>query len=109
MKKGTQIKKIVLSENEGVKSNIITVFDKHDNVIKMTYKQRKLMCVLIRKQQLYFLYDNIIKEFSNPCVWCDEYSIIHETLDRKVLTYNITKNDDGTIDVKTISSPLYRR
>lgn len=87
MKKGVQIKKIRLSED-----GIITVFDVHDREIKMTRKQRNLMRDLISDKQFHGMRDSMVKEFSNPHILCDEFSVICHKSHNEALAHRITTN-----------------
>ena len=98
MKKGVQIKKIRLSEYSTVE-----LFDVNDNCIKTTRKQRNLIRDLVSYKQFHVMRESLVKEFSNPHILCDEFSIAicHESYDESVI-YWITTNDMGT-DVKMTS------
>ena len=87
MKKGVQIKKIRLSEYCTVE-----LFDVNDNCIKTTRKQRNLIRDLISYKQFHVMRESLIKEFSNPHILCDEFSVICHKSHNEALAHRITTN-----------------
>lgn len=95
MRKGVRIKKIRLSED-----GIIAAFDVRDREIKMTRKQRNLMRNLISDKQFHGMRNSMVKEFSNPHILCDEFSVICHKSHNETLVHRITTNG-MTTKVKT--------